>query len=236
MKLVPATESLALYLANHATALDQALLPGEAIALEELRHETLTFTGSEMQISKEQGSFMYLLAKLTGARKAVELGCFTGYSAIAVAAALPSNGLMVTIDKDQDAMAVARRYFVRTGQSNKISPRLGNVTDELEKLLAEHGSGSFDLAFIDADKIPMLEYFELCLKLLRSGGLILADNTLWNGAVVNAHGESPAPYGNNNQDKNTVAIRHFNDTVVTDRRVEATLVNVADGIMMLRKL
>ncbi len=226
MKLVPATEPLARYLSIHATALDHALLPNESLALEELRSETLGIIGSEMQIAREQGSFMYLAAKLIGATKCLELGCFTGYSAIAVAAALPPSGVVVTIDKDEETMAVARRYFVRTGQSQKIIPRVGNALDELDKLLDEHGPESFDLAFIDADKGPMLDYFERCLKLVRIGGLILADNTLWNGDVTNP----------SSQDKCTIAIRNFNDIVSKDRRVEATLVNVADGIMMLRKV
>lgn len=225
MKLVPATESLAHYLSDHATALDHALLPGEALALEDLRRETLGIVGSEMQIAREQGSFMYLIAKLTGARRALELGCFTGYSAISIAAALPSNGLLVTIDKDEENMAIARRYFQRTGQSGKITTKVGNALDELGKLFEEHGPESFDLAFIDADKGPMLDYFEHCMKLLRVGGLILADNTLWNGDVTNR----------SSQDKCTIAIRQFNEAVAKDPRVEATLVNVADGIMMLRK-
>ena len=225
MKLVPATESLARYLSDHATALDRAMLPGEALALEDLRRETLTIVGSEMQIAREQGSFMYLIARLTGARRAIELGCFTGYSAISIAVALPPNGLLVTIDKDEENMAVARRYFTRTGQSGKILPKIGNAMDELEKLFEEHGPESFDLAFIDADKGPMLDYFEHCLKLIRVGGLILADNTLWNGDVTNP----------SSQDKCTIAIQQFNDAVSKDPRVEATLVNVADGIMMLRK-
>ena len=225
MKLVPATKELANYLSAHATALDAALLPQEALALEDLRRETLAMPGSEMQISREQGAFMYLMTKLTGTRRALELGCYTGYSAISVAAALPPDGILVSIDKDEVAMDVARRYFARTGQAGKIHPRVGNALGELEKLITEHGPGQFDLAFIDADKTPMIQYFELCLTLVRPGGLILADNTLWNGDVAN-----PAI-----QDKNTAAIRAFNRHVANDRRVECTLVNVADGIMMIRK-
>lgn len=225
MKLVPATPALANYLSSHATALDAALLPHEAMALEELRRETLCLPGSEMQISREQGAFMYLMTKLTGARKCVELGCYTGYSAIAVAAALPSDGFLVSIDKDEAMMAVARRYFERTGQAGKIRARAGNAQTELDKLMEEFGPGQFDLAFIDADKSPMIDYFEQCLRLLRAGGLILADNTLWNGDVAN-----PAI-----RDKNTEAIRAFNQHVANDRRVECTLVNIADGIMMIRK-
>ena len=225
MKLVPATESLARYLSDHATALDRALLPGESLALEDLRRETLGVIGSEMQIAREQGSFMYLTAKLIGAQRALELGCFTGYSAIAVAAALPANGLLVTIDKDEVNMGIARRYFARTGQSGKIITKTGNAQDELENLFQEYGPESFDLAFIDADKGPMVEYFEHCLKLIRVGGLILADNTLWNGDVTNRSSQDPC----------TIAIQRFNDVVSNDPRVEATLVNVADGIMMLRK-
>jgi len=225
MKLVPATTELANYLGLHATALDTALLPQEALALEDLRRETLSMPGSEMQISREQGAFMYLMTKLTGARRAVELGCYTGYSAISVAAGLPSDGLLVSIDKDEMTMSVARRYFARTGQAGKIRSRVGNASDELEKLISEHGPGQFDLAFIDADKAPMIKYFELCLTLLRPGGLILADNTLWNGDVTNSAVT----------DKSTMAIRAFNHHVASDRRVECTLVNIADGIMMIRK-
>lgn len=224
MKLVPASESLARYLGDHSTALDHSLLPHESLALEALRRETLSMPGSEMQISREQGSFMYLIARLAGARKAVELGCYTGYSAISVAAAMPQGSLLVTIDKDPKTMEVACRYFERTGQSGKILPRVGDARAELDKLINEHGAGSFDLAFIDADKAPMLEYLDLCLKLVRPGGLILADNTLWNGDVAN-----PAV-----DDKSTQAIREFNTTVARDPRVECTLVNIADGIMIMR--
>ncbi|MEY4631379.1 MAG: hypothetical protein RIQ81_1499 [Pseudomonadota bacterium] len=225
MKLVPATEKLAQYLAKHSTALDCALLPGEVLALADLRRETAGMSGSEMQIAAEQGSFMYTIARIAGARRCVEIGCFTGYSAIAVAAALPADGVLFTIDKDARTMEVANRYFVRTGQSGKIRPVTGDGLQELAKLESQWGPGSFDLAFIDADKAPMLDYFEACLRLVRSGGVILADNTLWSGEVVRAGAD----------DKQTAAIRKFNETVAKDRRVEATLVNVADGIMMLRK-
>ena len=225
MKLVPATGQLARYLEKHSTALDSALLPGEALALAELRRETSGMSGSEMQIAAEQGSFMHSIAKIAGARRCVEIGCFTGYSAIAVAAALPADGVLFTIDRDAQTMEVAKRYFQRTGQSGKIKPIIGDGLQELAKLESTLGTGSFDMAFIDADKAPMLDYFEACLRLVRSGGVILADNTLWSGAVVEKE----------NDDKQTNAIRKFNDAVSKDPRVEATLINIADGIMMLRK-
>lgn len=225
MKLVPASEELARYLEKHSTALECALLAGEALALADLRRETASMTGSEMQIAAEQGSFMHSIAKIAGARRCVEIGCFTGYSAIAVAAALPADGVLFTIDKDSRTMEVASRYFVRTGQAGKIRPVIGDGLEELARLESKWGPGAFDMAFIDADKAPMLDYFEACLRLVRQGGVILADNTLWSGAVVRP----------GDRDQQTTAIRKFNDTVANDPRVEATLLNIADGIMMLRK-
>ncbi len=225
MKLVPVSDRLADYLDSHSTALQRSLDPEKALALTELRRVTNQMTGREMQIAAAQGSFMYSLAKMTGARRCLEIGCFTGYSAISVAAALPNDGLLVTIDKDESAMTVARSFFKKTGQSHKIRAMTGNALSILDSIEKEFGRDSFDMAFIDADKLPMLDYFEVCMRLVRAGGIILADNTLWSGAVI-----EPAI-----SDQQTEAIRNFNDAVSKDPRVEATLVNVADGIMVLRK-
>jgi caffeoyl-CoA O-methyltransferase len=177
---------------------------------------------SGMQIASEQGTFMAILAASIGARSAVEVGTFTGYSALCVARALPSDGRMLCCDVNEEWTGIARRYWERAGVANKITLKLGPAADTLKALPASH---TFDFAFIDADKSNYLVYYEEILKRMRPNGLILLDNVLWSGAVVD---ESV-------KDENTVALRAVNDFIAKDTRVEAVMLGVADGLTVVRK-
>lgn len=190
-----------------------------------LREETATMTGAGMQVAPEQAQFMHLLIRLTGARKALEIGVFTGYSGLAVALALPDDGRLVACDVDATTTAVARRYWETAGVAHKIDLRIAPALETLANLRAANESGSFDFAFIDADKGNYANYFEECLALLRPGGLILVDNVLWGGRVADDADEG----------KNTRAIRAFNERVAKDDRVEIAMLPVADGITLAMK-
>ena len=191
-----------------------------------LRAETATLERAGMQIGKDQGAFMAFLVRLTGARRALEIGTFTGYSAMAVAEALPSGGRLITCDVSEEWTAIARRYWREAGLDDRIELRLGDARTTLATLRAESGDGSFDLAFIDADKPRYDAYYEACLHLVRAGGLILIDNVLWSGKVA-------APEAG---DPDTVALRALNQKIRTDPRVEACLLPVGDGVMVVRRL
>jgi caffeoyl-CoA O-methyltransferase len=178
-----------------------------------------------MQIGPDQGALMALLARAIGARRALEIGAFTGYSALAVAAALPQDGKLITCDTSEEWTRIARRYWQEAGLANRIELRLGPALATLAALQSELGPGSFDFAFIDADKEEYDAYYEACLRLIRAGGLILLDNMLWSGKVADAAV----------QDAETLALRALNLKVRDDARVEACLLTVGDGIMMARK-
>lgn len=197
----------------------------ETPVLTRLREETASHQASGMQISPEQGQFMQLLAKLTGARRAVEVGVFTGYSALAVALALPADGRLLACDVSPDYTAVARRYWEEAGVSHKIELVLAPALETLDARLAAGEDGSYDFAFIDADKTSYAAYYERLLTLLRPGGLIAVDNTLWGGAVADPQDQSP----------DTVAIRRFNDSLLEDPRVDISLVPIGDGLTLARK-
>lgn len=191
--------------------------------LRELAEETAKFGRiSAMQITAEQGGFMQLLAAAIGARSAVEVGTFTGYSSICVARALPSDGRLLCCDVSDEWTSIARRYWDRAGVSGRITLRLAPALDTLRALPDDH---SFDFAFIDADKSSYRHYYEEILRRTRAGGLILFDNVLWNGAVID-----PA-----DQSEDTRAIRELNDFLVTDPRVDTVLLPVADGLTICRK-
>ena len=181
--------------------------------------------GAGMQIAPDQGALMNLLVKMIGAKRIVEVGCFTGYSAICMAAALPEAGKLITLDIDPETTAVAKRYFASSGLGSKIELRLGPALTSLAKLETEFGSGSFDLMFIDADKGNMPQYYEMGLKLVRQGGLILADNVLWGGSVVDPHSKRP----------DTDVIQKFNAKLKADERVDRMLLNISDGLYIARK-
>jgi predicted O-methyltransferase YrrM len=191
----------------------------------DLREETAALPGAGMQISPEQGQFMALLTRLMGARRCLEVGVFTGYSSLVVALALPEDGRIVACDVSEKWTAVARTYWQAAGVDHMIDLRLAPAVATLDALIAAGASGTFDLAFIDADKVNYLAYYERALALLRPGGLIMVDNTLWDGRVIDPEVS----------DVDTVAIRHFNETVHADPRVDLSLLPVGDGITLLRK-
>lgn len=198
----------------------------EPDVLGRLRKETAAMPRSGMQISPEQGQFMYLMARLIGAERTLEIGTFTGYSAISVARALPPGGKVVAMDVSEDYAAIARRYFAESGVADRIDLRIGPALDALDALLDAGEAGRFDMAFIDADKESYLGYYERCLNLLRPGGLILADNTLWSGAVADPDAHDPS----------TEAIRTFNAFLHADERVDLSLLPLGDGLTLARKI
>jgi len=177
---------------------------------------------SSMQIAPEQGTFMAILAGAIGARSAVEVGTFTGYSALCVARALPADGRLLCCDVNEQWTGIGRRYWERAGIANKITLKLGPAADTLNALPASH---TFDFAFIDADKSSYSIYYEEILKRLRPGGLILIDNVLWSGAIVHEA----------IKDSDTLALRALNDFIAKDTRVEAVMLAVADGLTIVRK-
>jgi len=193
--------------------------------LRRLREETATDPSARMQISPEQGQFMALLARLMGARRCLEIGVFTGYSSLAVALALPDDGRILACDVSERWTAVARRYWAAAGVAHKIELRLATALETLERLLGSGAAGTFDFAFIDADKENYVGYYERALELLRPGGLIVVDNTLWSGRVADPE----------NAETDTVAMRHFNEHLHRDERVDLSLVPVGDGLTLARK-
>jgi len=192
--------------------------------LAELREATRSQPRAGMQISPEQGQFMAMLIKLIGARQTLEIGVFTGYSALATALALPPDGRIVACDINAEFTDIGRRHWEKAGVADKIDLRLAPATDTLDQLIAEGRSGSFDFAFIDADKTNYNNYYERCLQLLRVGGLIAIDNVLWDGDV--AH---PA------QDADTAALQALNIKLHADERVDLSLLTIADGLTLARK-
>ena len=193
--------------------------------LAELRAETAKLPDAVMQISPEQGQFMALLVELIGARRAIEVGTFTGYSALCVARALPANGKLVACDISEEYTSVGRPYWERAGVAGKIDLRLGPALDTLRSLLADGAAGSFDFAFIDADKKEYDDYYEAILELLRPGGLMAIDNVLWGGAVADSR----------KRDADTVAIRALNKKLRDDERVSLSLLPIGDGLTLARK-
>jgi|SRR5579862_1356045 len=191
--------------------------------LRELAEETRKLGRiSGMQIAPEQGTLMGMLARVIAAKSAVEVGVFTGYSSLSVARALPPDGKLLCCDVNEEWTSIARRYWERAGVANKITLKLGPAADTLRALPASH---TFDFAFIDADKSNYRVYYEEILKRLRPNGLILIDNVLWNGQIIDAKDQS----------EDTKAIRALNDFIPTDARVEAVMIPVADGITIVRK-
>ena len=190
-----------------------------------LREETAKMPQHNMQISPEQGQFMALLVELTGARKCLEIGTFTGYSTLSLALALPEDGQIVACDISEEFTSRAKPYWQKAGVAGKIDLRLGPALETLDALIADGESGAFDFAFIDADKVNYQGYFQRALDLIRRGGLILVDNVLWSGAVVD-----PA-----RDDEDTEAIRAFNQARAGDPRISLSLVPIGDGLTLARK-
>src|SRR5271165_1363949 len=191
-----------------------------------LREETASHPMAGMQISPEQGHLMALLVRILGARKTLEVGVFTGYSAMVVAKALGPKGKVVALDVSEEFTAVARRHWAKAGIANRIDLRLQPATDSLKALVAAGESNTFDFAFIDADKSNYDAYYEYALKLVRRGGLIAIDNVLWQGKVIDSTDQTP----------DTVAIRAINQKVHDDSRVEVSMVPIGDGLNLALKL
>jgi predicted O-methyltransferase YrrM len=179
---------------------------------------------ARMQISPEQGQFMAMLIKLIGARRTLEIGVFTGYSTLAVALALPTDGTIVACDVSAEFTDIARTYWEKAGVADKIGLHVAPALETLDALIAQGQSGRFDFAFIDADKTSYDAYYERCLILLRQGGLIAIDNVLWGGSVV-----QPA------EDDDTAAIQALNDKLHDDQRVDLSLLPIGDGLTLARK-
>lgn len=197
----------------------------EPAILRRLREETAALAESAMQIAPEQGQFMAFLVESLGVRRALEIGTFTGYSALTVALALPADGRLIACDVSEEWTAIARRYWREAGVADKIDLRLGPALDTLDRLIADGESGGFDFAFIDADKENYDGYFERVLALLRPGGVIAVDNVLWSGRVADP----------GDDDADTRAIRAFNRKLHEDRRISLSLLPIADGLTLARK-
>jgi caffeoyl-CoA O-methyltransferase len=219
-------------LSNRTLSLDDGLYDymlkvslREPDVLRRLRDETAALPQRSMQIAPEQGQFMAMLVRLMKAQRILEIGTFTGYSALCMALALPPRGRIVTCDLNQEWTGVARRYWTKAAVEDRITLRLGPAMATLEALLEEGEGERFDVAFIDADKENYSGYFEHALALVRLGGLIIVDNVLWGGSVLN-----PAK-----QDPDTVAIRAFNTKIRNDERVDLSLVPIGDGLTLAMK-
>jgi caffeoyl-CoA O-methyltransferase len=179
----------------------------------------------EMQIAPEQGAFLALLVCLLDARRALEVGVFTGYSGLAVALALPREGRLVACELDRGYARRARAYWESAGVADRVDLRLGPALETLESLVADGAAGTFDLAFIDADKSGYDDYYEACLTLLRAGGVAALDNTLWGGSVIDADDHSA----------DTLAIRALNEKLSLDDRVDLALTTIGDGLTLALK-
>ena len=215
LKFATMTPELYGYLVAHRSPLDPVL---EALAA-----ETAALGGiSIMQVAAEQGAFMTMLARAIGARQVIEVGTFTGYSALCLARGLPADGRLIACDVSEEWTAVARRHWADAGVSDRIDLRIGPALETLQGLPPEP---VFDLAFIDADKVNYRGYYEEILPRLRPNGLVLFDNVLWFGMVANADA----------QDEDTCALRELNDFIITDERVESVMLPIADGLTLVRK-
>lgn len=193
--------------------------------LRELREETAKHPRAGMQTGADQVQFMQLLVHLIGARRCIEVGVFTGYSALGVALALPDDGHIVACDVSEEYTAIARRYWERAGVADKIDLYLAPAAQTLDELIRGGDAGRFDFAYIDADKTNYDAYYERCLTLLRPNGVIAIDNVLWGGDVAQPDAADP----------DTKALRALNEKIGRDGRVEASLLPIGDGLMIVRK-
>ncbi len=209
------SEELHSYLIDHGT-------PPDAI-LRELTEETVARVGgmSIMQVAPEQGAFMTLLTRLIGAKRAIEVGTFTGYSALCIARGLPADGELICCDVSEEWTRIGQPFWEKAGVADRIDLRIGPALETLRSLPEERG---FDMAFIDADKPSYPDYYEELLKRIRPGGVILVDNVLWSGSVADP----------SNQEDSTNAIRAFNDLVAGDDRVETVMIPLSDGLTFIR--
>jgi len=197
----------------------------ETEVAERLREETQKLPMAQMQIGPDQGQFMQLLVQLINARRTLEVGVFTGYSSLWVALGLPEDGRIVACDVSEEYTAIARRYWQEAGVAQKIDLQLRPALVTLDDLLARGEAGTFDFAFIDADKSNYDNYYERALRLVRDGGLIAIDNTIWSGRVANP----------NEKDDDTVAIRKLNEKLLDDKRIALSMLTVGDGLTLAMK-
>lgn len=197
----------------------------ESEAASGLRERTSSMRMAVMQICPEQGAFMSLLCRIQGVKKAIEVGTFTGYSALCVAEALPDDGILIACDVSESWTRIGKPYWKDAGVENKIDLRIGPASETLQELI-DVGEGDFDFAFIDADKENYQTYYEQCLHLLKVGGVIAIDNVLWGGRAAD---ESV-------NDESTLAIRALNDFVTADARVFSTMLPMGDGLTLAIKL
>ena len=197
----------------------------EQVLLSQLREETRGIDWSVMQISPEQGQFMSLLVRMLNAKRALEIGTYTGYSSICIANALADGGELICCDDSEEWTSVAKKYWGLAGLEDRIKLHLQAAAKTLQQLLEDGEAGSFDFIFIDADKQNYELYYEQSLKLLRKGGLIAVDNTLWSGSVADP----------DNMEPGTRAIRRFNEMVKKDTRVSISLVPIGDGLTLIYK-
>jgi len=216
-RTIAITETIYQYLCDHSLREDPIL--------KDLRDHTYAMEERAMQIAPEQGQFMKMLVKLIGAKNAIEVGVFTGYSSLAIALALPEDGCIVACDVNPQYTSVAEKFWVSAGVREKIDLRIGPAKDTLLELINAGLTGTFDFAFIDADKINYDHYYELCLQLIRPGGLITVDNVLWGGAVSD----------DAINDVDTNSIRALNDKLHQDERIDLSLVPVGDGLTLAMK-
>lgn len=216
-KTISLSEAVSNYLLN--------VTVNEPSVLCDLREETRKLPGANMQIAPEQGKFMRLLVELLGAKRCLEVGVYTGYSSITVALGLPADGLFIACDVNPETSDIAKRYWERAGILCKMQLELRPASETLTELVKSNQEDTFDFAFIDADKQSYDLYYELCLTLLRRGGLIAIDNALWDGRVADPSAK----------DSSTIAIRAINAKVAADSRVSSSLVPIGDGLLLARK-
>lgn len=201
-----------------------ALSPHEHQALIECRRLTSSMSTAKMQISPEQGHFIAFLVKLLGVKKALEVGVFTGYSSTTIALAMPEDSRLIACDVNPEWTKIAKKIWDQAGVSSKITLKIGPAIETLESLIEQGERGSFDFAFIDADKRSYDQYYERCLELIREGGLIIIDNVFFGGEVINPIHE------------NSISINELNKKIKADNRVDYCFVPLGDGLLMLRKL
>ena len=211
------SDSLRTYLIDHGVR--------EHASLKRLRERTASHEWAVMQISPEQGQFMQMLVKLTGAKRCIEVGTFTGYSALAVALAMPDDGYLLACDINDDYTRIGRPFWDEAGVASKIDLQLAPALETLDRAIADGLAETFDFAFIDADKPNYPSYFEKCLTLVRPGGIVAIDNVLWSGDVINPDNDEPS----------TLGIREVNRLVRDDDRVDISMLPVGDGLTLARK-
>ncbi|HEV2261563.1 MAG TPA: class I SAM-dependent methyltransferase [Candidatus Rubrimentiphilum sp.] len=192
---------------------------------QQLTEQTQELPDARMQTGRDQLQLLQLLVRTIGARHCIEVGVFTGASALAVALALPQDGRIIACDVSEEYTAIARRYWAQANVAQKIDLRLAPATQTLDALIAQNGAGRYDFAYVDADKSNYDAYYERLLQLLRAGGLMALDNMLWHGAVADP----------TQRDEETVALRNLNEKIGKDERVDCSLISIGDGLMLVRK-